>query len=207
VKDRAGGTAIAFDGSPLMPMPPAHPRISQRAITSHLGLVYRAAQAFACGGGTTVERGDLIGAGTLGLIHALEQFDASRGVSFASFATPRIRGAMLDELRRLDQVPRSVRQRLRGEPVMPVADPLSEISDESDVETALGREEDVAALARAIAALSPRERAVLTLSYHEELRLHQIAEVLGVTESRASQIRSQALATLRARLGHLRATG
>lgn len=180
-------------------------RISESAISRHLGLVYHAAQAFACRGAATIERGDLIGAGTLGLIHALEHYEASRGVSFASYATPRIRGAMLDELRRLDRVPRSVRERMHPAPASANAEPASDAVDPGeDVETALVREEDVAALAQAIAALDARQRAVLTLYYHEELRQHQIAAVLGVTESRVSQIRSQALATLRERLAHLR---
>jgi RNA polymerase sigma factor for flagellar operon FliA len=54
-----------------------------------------------------------VSAGTLGLIDAFEHFDASRGLAFSTFAAPRIRGAMLDELRRLDRVPRSVRRKTR----------------------------------------------------------------------------------------------
>jgi RNA polymerase sigma factor for flagellar operon FliA len=185
----------------------------------------------------------------LGLIEALANFDASRGLSFTTFAAPRIRGAMLDELRRLDRVPRSVRRRSRaiasatsaltGElgtapnaqqvavrlgvdrntlyrwqcdsgAAQPVS--LTEESDadsdeasvESAVDDAMTRKQEITALRDALLALSSRERTVLTLYFYEELRLHQIAEVLGVTESRVSQIRTQAIARLRDKLGRLR---
>jgi RNA polymerase sigma factor FliA len=79
----------------------------------HLGLVYHVAGQLARARANDVELDDLVSAGTLGLIDALENFDASRGVAFSTFAAPRIRGAMLDELRRLDRVPRSVRRKTR----------------------------------------------------------------------------------------------
>jgi RNA polymerase sigma factor for flagellar operon FliA len=80
----------------------------------------------------------------------------------------------------------------------------SEGSDGSEVDEALTREQELAALEAAIRALGNRQRTVLTLYYYEELRLHQIAEVLGVTESRVSQIRTQAIARLREQLRCLR---
>jgi RNA polymerase sigma factor for flagellar operon FliA len=79
----------------------------------HLGLVYHVAQRLARARANDVELDDLVSAGTLGLIDAFEHFDASRGLAFSTFAAPRIRGAMLDELRRLDRVPRSVRRKSR----------------------------------------------------------------------------------------------
>ena len=79
----------------------------------HLGLVYHVAGQLARARANVVELDDLVSAGTLGLIDALENFDASRGLAFSTFAAPRIRGAMLDELRRLDRVPRSVRRKNR----------------------------------------------------------------------------------------------
>ena len=60
---------------------------------------------------SNVEQADLISYGVFGLIDALERFDPDRGIAFESFAIPRIRGAILDELRSLDWVPRSVRAR------------------------------------------------------------------------------------------------
>src|SRR5262245_25156003 len=76
-------------------------------LRQHLGLVYHVAQQLSRARATDVELDDLVSAGTLGLIDAFEHFDASRGLAFSTFAAPRIRGAMLDELRRLDRVPRS----------------------------------------------------------------------------------------------------
>ena len=73
-------------------------------LRQHLGLVYHVAQQLARARANDVELDDLVSAGTLGLIDAFEHFDASRGLAFSTFAAPRIRGAMLDELRRLDTV-------------------------------------------------------------------------------------------------------
>lgn len=82
-------------------------------LRQHLGLVYHVAQQLARARANDVELDDLVSAGTLGLIDAFENFDTSRGLAFSTFAAPRIRGAMLDELRRLDRVPRSVRRKTR----------------------------------------------------------------------------------------------
>ena len=82
-------------------------------LRQHLGLVYHVAQQLARARANDVELDDLVSAGTLGLIEAFENFDTSRGLAFSTFAAPRIRGAMLDELRRLDRVPRSVRRKTR----------------------------------------------------------------------------------------------
>src|SRR5215204_7313508 len=82
-------------------------------LRQHLGLVYHVAQQLARARANDVELDDLVSAGTLGLIDAFENFDTSRGLAFSTFAAPRIRGAMLDELRRIDRVPRSVRRKTR----------------------------------------------------------------------------------------------
>lgn len=82
-------------------------------LRQHLGLVYHVAQQLSRARANDVELDDLVSAGTLGLIDALEHFDGSRGLAFSTFAAPRIRGAMLDELRRLDRVPRSIRRKSR----------------------------------------------------------------------------------------------
>jgi RNA polymerase sigma factor for flagellar operon FliA len=226
------------------------------AVSQHLGLVYHVARALLRGCRRDIELDELVSVGTLGLIDALAHFDAARGLSFATFAMPRIRGAMLDELRRQDHVPRSVRRRARV-----VADATAQLTRElgalpnavqlagrlgidratlwrwqsdssaarthplaiggsdgdarsreeflegspgTEVEDAITQEQELAALQSAIRALGSRERTVLTLYYYEELRLHQIAEVLGVTESRVSQIRAHAVAQLRDQLSRLR---
>jgi RNA polymerase sigma factor for flagellar operon FliA len=62
----------------------------------------------------SVDRGDLVGSGVIGLIDAMERYDASHGVKFETFAVPRIRGAIYDSLRKLDWVPRSIRSQARS---------------------------------------------------------------------------------------------
>jgi RNA polymerase sigma factor FliA len=82
-------------------------------LRQHLGLVYHVAKQLTRARANDVELDDLVSAGTLGLIDAFEHFDTSRGLAFSTFAAPRIRGAILDELRRVDRVPRSVRRKTR----------------------------------------------------------------------------------------------
>lgn len=232
--------------------------VGEARVARHLGLVYHVARSVARSCGIRVELNELVSAGTLGLIDAIAHFDETRGLAFTTFAVPRIRGAMLDELRRLDHVPRSVRRRARavaaataalaGELGGPPdegqlavrlgidrqtlwrwrtdgaradAVPLESANPDPDgsaageeyrsastgceVEDALTQEQELAALQGAIRALGSRERTVLTLYYYEELRLHQIGEILGVSESRVSQIRAQGIAQLREQLASLRA--
>jgi RNA polymerase sigma factor for flagellar operon FliA len=82
-------------------------------LAEHIGLVHFVARHVARGLRSDVEFDELVSAGTLGLIAAVDSFDASRGLAFSTFATPRVRGAMIDELRRQDHVPRSVRRKTR----------------------------------------------------------------------------------------------
>ena len=230
----------------------------QQAIAQHIGLVQFVARQIANSSTADVEYDELVSAGTLGLMGALEHFDTSRGLAFSTFAAPRIRGSILDELRRLDHVPRSVRRKARDlngardalavtlrrppkdaelaaqlnvdldtlwrwqadvEGVVRVSiDRSARPDDESaptpaeqlagavedDVEERLATEHEVARLRECIAHLKDQERTVLTLSYFEELKLQEIATILGITESRVSQIRTKALAKLRVELAPLR---
>ncbi|MBI3792414.1 MAG: FliA/WhiG family RNA polymerase sigma factor [Gemmatimonadetes bacterium] len=231
----------------------------QQLLDAHVGLVHFVARQLAAGLADEAEFDELISAGTLGLVGALEHFDAGRGLQFSTFAAPRIRGAMLDELRRQDHVPRSVRRKARdiGGARDQLARELGRLpSDkeiaarlnidlptlwrwqgdlegahhvsldrrarhddeeegyapgdllasgaEDDVETKMNNEQEVALLRDAIAGLKPQERTVLSLYYYEELKLHEIADVLGLTESRVSQIRTKALSRLRTQLAPMR---
>jgi len=83
------------------------PQIRQRLLEQYLPLVKNVAGRMAMGFPKSVELSDLINTGVIGLIEALSNFDPSRGVKFETYAVPRIRGAILDELRSLDWVPRS----------------------------------------------------------------------------------------------------
>ncbi|MDY6919469.1 MAG: RNA polymerase sigma factor FliA [Pseudomonadota bacterium] len=198
--------------------------------------------------GVAVE--DLYQAGMLGLLDALKRFDNSKGASFETYAGIRIRGAMVDELRKGEWAPRSVHRNGRRiqEAIRSVEHETGRDARDQDVAHHLGvsleeyhsmlqdsmatrlfslneldtgedtissglqqqTPEDPLAqlqdgvfrthLARAIEQLSEREQLVLSLYYDEELNLKEIGEVLGVSESRVSQIHSQAAQRLRARL-------
>jgi RNA polymerase sigma factor for flagellar operon FliA len=201
-----------------------------------------------------VEIADLVSYGLFGLVEAYERFDASRGVKFETFAIPRIRGAIVDELRHMDWVPRNVRSRARkmsdaaavltaqlgraptreemadrlgleeldgferrGTPAtllaledivgqdgagldsMAVADTLV---DRSVAEPGYALEESElrAALLKAMDDISERDRLILTLYYFESVPLGVVARLLGVTESRVSQLHTRALHAMRVRL-------
>jgi RNA polymerase sigma factor FliA len=82
-------------------------------LTQHMGLVHHVARQLANRLSTRADLDEMISAGSLGLIQAFDSFDAGRGLSFSTYAVPRIRGAILDELRKQDHVPRNVRRRTR----------------------------------------------------------------------------------------------
>lgn len=227
-------------------------------LREHLSLVHHVAQQLARNLAADADMDELVSAGTMGLMSALEGFDATRGLAFSTFAVPRIRGAILDELRRQDHVPRSVRKKARDighareqlmrtlgrapedkelaeqlgvdQPTLwrwqadvesAVQVPLDRSASDRDgqggsawellaaeeeetVEDRLTKEQEVVLLREAILGLKEQERTVLSLYYFEELKLAEIAEVLGLTESRVSQIRSKALGRLRETLGKVR---
>ncbi len=194
---------------------------------------------------------DLIQAGMIGLIEAAQKYDGSRGASFETYAGIRIRGAIVDEMRRGDWVPRSVHRNARrvSQAIKVVESQVGRDARDAEVAAELGMsldeyfailqdtngsrlysyeetfgEEDSnidasetgndfsspldgiqrdnlkKALVDAIELLPERERMVLALYYNEELNLKEIGLVLGVSESRVSQIHSQAAARLRSRL-------
>ena len=197
----------------------------------------------------SVQIDDLIQSGMIGLLEASRKYDVTKGASFETYAGIRIRGSMLDEVRKGDWAPRSVHRKSRkvaeaikaieartGQDAK-VQDIAKEMDidldtyysilqdasgsrlfsfddvmegDDSAIESAAGelpgpcdglqRYTFKAHLARAIDGLPDREKLVLGLYYDEELNLKEIGEVIGVSESRVSQIHSQAALRLRARL-------
>ena len=229
-----------------------------RLLEEHLGLVHHVARQVSRTLAVRTDFDELVSAGTIGLMTALEGFDASRGLAFSTFAAPRIRGAILDELRKQDHVPRSIRRKTRemsaareawmrahgrgpddrelaeqlgvdmdtlwrwqadvegahhipldrapGERENNAPTPAETLSsgEDSEVEDSLTHEQEVSHLKDAILRLKDQERVVLSLYYFEELKLHEIAKVLELTESRVSQIRSKALSKLRVELKPLR---
>ncbi len=87
--------------------------IHSQLVVHYASLVKYVAARVATGLPSTVEQGDLISYGMFGLIDAIDKFDPARGFKFETYAIPRIRGAILDELRSMDWVPRSVRAKAR----------------------------------------------------------------------------------------------
>ena len=226
----------------------AQGRIKQsELLTQYMPLVRRQALTLQVRLPASIELDDLIQAGMVGLLEALGRFDATQGATFATFASQRIRGAMMDELRTRDWLPRSVRRSARavddavrrleqqlgrppeeGEIARDLDMPLSEYQqllndtnsgqllpfEELVAEGAESAKEEAAnlpfdqlldqqqrqSLIDAIDALPEREKLLMALYYQEELNLKEVGAVLGVTESRVSQLHSQAISRLRARL-------
>lgn len=221
----------------------------QQVVEQHTTLVKRIAYHLLARLPASVVVDDLIQSGMIGLIEAAKNFDGSKGASFETFAGIRIRGAMLDEMRRGDWTPRSVHRNARlfaetiaelealyGRDVKDyeVAEKLNISLDEyhhilRDISSGriigiedLGVSEDVLVstedtdndqlfeiqannafqqdLMSTISNLPEREALVLSLYYNEELNLKEIGAVLNVSESRVSQIHSQALIRLKARM-------
>ena len=205
--------------------------LRDRLILTYAPLVKYVAGRLGSGLPAHVDEGDLVSYGLLGLIGAIERYDPDRDIKFETYAISRIKGAIIDELRALDWVPRSVRSRAReieraiGEleesltdisrSSIAALDELWSTSGEGDQVSLLDTIEDTTgprpadvldatemreALADAIARLPEREKLVVTLYYYEELTLREIGEVLGVTESRVSQLHTKAILRLKARL-------
>ena len=195
---------------------------------------------------------DIVQAGMIGLMDALNRYEDTHGAQFETYATQRIRGAMLDGLREHDWLPRGVRraQRKLDEAMRTLEQRLGRAPGEKEIAAELqltledyrhflqdargaqllyyedagerdephdlpdDREDDKPsdplerladkrfreALVAAIDKLPERERQVMGMYYEQELNLREIAEVLGVTESRICQIHSQAISRLRSKL-------
>jgi len=231
-------------------------RARERLVVAYSPLVKYVSGRMASGLPAHVEEADLISYGLGGLISAIQRFELEREIKFETYAITRIKGAIIDELRSLDWVPRSVRARARAierantklEHKLQRAPTDEEMADElemsvSDFQDALLQisNSTVAALdelwtvsdasgdqvslldtlqdpgapdpaqvidatdlkdriADAIARLPEREKLVVALYYYENLTLREIGEVLGVTESRVSQLHTKAVLRLRGRM-------
>jgi RNA polymerase sigma factor for flagellar operon FliA len=222
-------------------------RESDELVRRHADLVKRIAYHLCARLPSSVEVDDLIQAGMLGVLEAAAHYAEGKGASFETFAGIRIRGAMIDALRKLDWAPRSVHRRSR-EVAQAIRDIERDTGGEAragDIAARLGIGLDDyhrivqdsvgcqlasleelgtiepgddrpdpfrevadlgfrAALARAIDGLPERERLMMALYYQEEMNLKEIGLVMGVTESRVSQVHGQAIARLKARLADWR---
>jgi RNA polymerase sigma factor for flagellar operon FliA len=223
------------------------PKQRDALVMAHVDLVRSMASRLGRRLPSQVELSELVSVGVLGLIEAANRYQPSLGVPFDAFARRRIHGAMLDALRGLDWVPRSLRKLQRDvDGAMsklrhtlgrePEADEIAaalgvstddyeaklddlRLADLAAVQAAgtgeesagllevaiddegpyrqLERRELRARLVDALAQLPERERQILALSYEEELTLAEIGQVIGVGESRVSQLRTQAVSRLR----------
>ncbi len=220
-------------------------------LEEHADLVKRIAYHLANRLPPSVQVDDLVQAGMIGLLDAARNYDRGRNASFKTYASIRIRGAMLDEIRKNDWIPRSVHSKAKmlatairtvenregrdaraqeiaeelgislekyyellqsanGQKVLSLDETLSEdgdgslldaLTDEAPCPMENMQEQDVKnTLAEAVAGLPERERMVMSLYYDEELNLREIGQVMGVSESRISQIHSQAIIRLQARI-------
>jgi RNA polymerase sigma factor FliA len=230
----------------------------ERLVVAYSPLVKFVAGRMASGLPAHVDEADLVSYGLVGLIGAIERYDLERETKFETFVVTRIKGAIIDELRSLDWVPRSVRSRAREvesasaeleaklqraptdeemaaklqitvdelhralleianssvlalDDLWSFADPegggakvsvLDTIEDpraldpHAEAQTAEVKDR----LADALQSLPERERVVIALYYYDGLTLREIGEVLGVTESRVSQIHTKAVLALRSHL-------
>lgn len=220
-------------------------------VEQHIGLVKTVVGRLAMALPPHVDIEDLQSAGLVGLLHAVRRFNPHGGASFETYARVRIRGAVLDELRRMDWVPRSVHEKARRvqDAMQRLEQEHGSVPTEEDVARAMGlgldeyrellseirpttfvsldavktghdedrprpmetlsddrnpspgeetaKRELARLLADRIEQLPEAQRKVLALYYFEDLRLREIAEVFGVTESRICQIHAQAILALK----------
>jgi RNA polymerase sigma factor for flagellar operon FliA len=217
-------------------------------LTEHAPLVKRLAHQMKAKLPPSVEVDDLVQAGMMGLLDAINRYEENHGAQFETYAVLRIRGAMLDELRSSDWMPRSTRANMRKvESAMAALQqqlgrPPSESEVAKSLKLSLGDYQDLLGdsgghqlvyyedfhdeegsdsfldryavddddplkslldtdfrqtVIDAIDALPPREKMLMGLYYEEELNLKEIGAVMGVSESRVSQLHTQAVARLR----------
>lgn len=225
------------------------PQLKEEIVKRFLPLVRYVAARMSVKFPSGLDFEDILSFGTLGLLDAIDRFEPGRGFVFQTFAVPRIRGAILDELRRFDWISRSGREKLQkfekalediaktngsadDKTLMAAMDmdekaykDLLEIASrsyvvslddvlaledgdmqreetiEDDAPSALDlieQKEEIAQVGDALRRLPERERLLLSLYYYDGLTLKEIGQVLGVTESRVSQLHGRALSLLRA---------
>ncbi|MCL2683794.1 MAG: FliA/WhiG family RNA polymerase sigma factor [Synergistaceae bacterium] len=227
------------------------PRLKDEIVKRFLPLVRYVASRMSVKFKAGLDFEDILSFGVLGLLDAVDRFEPERGFCFQTFAVPRIRGAILDELRRFDWISRSGREKLQrfertleeiaktngstDDKSLMAAMKMDEQSyrdlleiasrsyvvslddvlalDDGDMQREdtiedespsaldiIEQNEEIEAVVEALKKLPERERTLLSLYYYESLTLKEIGLVLGVTESRVSQLHGRALSLLRAEI-------
>ncbi len=233
------------------------PAIREKLIVEYSPLVKYVAGRLSIYFGSHVEYDDLVSFGVFGLIDAIDKFDISKGVKFETYASLRIRGSIIDSIREMDWVPRSLRQKSKEiEKVYSevenefghaasdkeIADKLgisvedfTKLLNEVNVSTMMSLDEFLEQnyeigvesnnvlkdgipenyievnelkeiLADAINKLLDKEKMVVSLYYYEELTLKEISAIMGVSESRVSQLHTKAILRLKGKLSRLKST-
>ena len=228
------------------------PELREQLILEYANVVNLVAGRLSMYLGYTVDYDDLVGYGIFGLIDAIDKYDMAKNVKFETYASLRIRGSILDQIRKMDWIPRTLRQKQkkmetavtkleselgRAATSQEVADELGiaveeyenwkaeaeftnlvslddylEQSGDANIEPggsqrfeqpekAIEKEELKQMLAEALKTLTEKECSVITLYYYEDLTLKEISQILGVSESRVSQLHSKALQKMRGKLG------
>ena len=228
------------------------PKIREQLIVEYAGLVKIVAGRLGMHLGYAVEYDDLVGYGIFGLIDAIDKFELTKGVKFETYASLRIRGAILDQIRKMDWIPRTLRQKQKRleQATVDLESRLGriatneELAAEMDItleeleglvnqtqiaslvsldeyleqgsevrvetgnkprfeqpEQVMERQELKRMLAEAIGSLNDNEQKVIAFYYYEEMTLKEISKILGVSESRVSQIHTKALKKMKDTLG------
>jgi len=226
----------------------------EKLVVKYLPLVKYVVDRLSVSSLPQVSQEDLISSGVIGLLKALESFDPSRGVKFKTYALTRIKGAIMDELRRLDWIPRSLRQKatllektylslerklgrfptdeellkelnisekellqlysvnhlscisLEGasqDDNISLKEKVVYTSEENLIEI-LEKKETKKILKDALEKLPEREKKIIILYYYEGLTLKEIGKVLGISESRVSQIHGKVMLKLKTALSHIK---
>lgn len=186
-----------------------------RLIERYMPVVEYHAQRFSAKTPECVETDDLVSYGVFGLIEAIDAFDPARGVRFETYCVQRIRGAMIDELRKLDWVPRLERKRRAPEEITTVTS-LDKTLHQFEETGSLLAQLDVLTDRKAVKpqrttqrcdllrlvtkGLGRDERLIVVLYYRADLTMKEIGELLGLSESRVSQVHSALLPRIRKRL-------
>ena len=182
--------------------------------------------------GYNVEYDDLVSYGIFGLIDAIDKFDLGKDVKFETYASLRIRGAILDQIRKMDWIPRTVRQKQKKiEEAIKIVEtrtgknasdeeiarqlgiagdeqggePVMDAQNNSHFvqpEEAVAEEELKKVLEETMELLTEKEQKVILLYYYEELTLKEISNILEVSESRVSQLHTKALLKMRRKMGN-----
>ena len=180
--------------------------------------------------GYNVDYEDLVSYGIFGLIDAIDKFDCLKEVKFETYASLRIRGAILDQIRKMDWIPRTIRQRQKkiDAVIKEVEQTTGRSATDEDIAMGLGlsaeeyldwqsqmkitgfdgpeesveKEELTKVLGEALELLTEKEKKVVTLYYYEDLTLKEISNILEVSESRVSQLHTRALQKMKTKMGN-----